>query len=47
LRDWTGGFSAGFYAIAVFGAIGVITMLWLKRYSDRKAGIEQVQYSTA
>lgn len=47
LRDWTGGFSAGFYAIAVFGATGVITMLWLKRYSDRKAGIAQVQYSTA
>jgi MFS transporter, NNP family, nitrate/nitrite transporter len=47
LRDWTGGFAAGFYAIAGFAAIGLITIFSLKRYHDRQAGIAQRQYSTA
>jgi predicted MFS family arabinose efflux permease len=47
LRDWTGGFAAGFYAIAGFAVIGAITMFSLKRFNDRQAGIAQRQYSAA
>lgn len=41
LRDWTGGFQAGFYMLAVAAMLGLVLMSALKWYSERgSAGAE-------
>ena len=35
LRDWTGGFTAGWCAITVAASLGLFAMIFLKRYVDR------------